>query len=131
MSEEHRPSKKTQLALAVAQGESVAEWARTNEVPRRTAFRWAKEVSVRTAVESFRRRSIDRAVGRMAGRANWAVKGITTLAAGAESESVRLRALRAMLSDMMAVAKFSGLEQRMTQIEVQLNERVGNAGRPG
>jgi hypothetical protein len=119
MSEEHRPSKKTQLALAVAQGESVAEWARTNEVPRRTAFRWAKEVSVRTAV------------GRMAGRANWAVKGITTLAAGAESESVRLRALRAMLSDMMAVAKFSGLEQRMTQIEVQLNERVGNAGRPG
>ncbi len=131
MSEEQRQNLKTQLALAVAAGTSVCAWARAHEVPMRTAYRWANEPKVRGAVETFRRRALDRAIGRMTGRATWAVNGIAKLADSADSESVRLSALRAMLSDMMAVSEFAGLEQRMAQIEEQLRERVGNAGRPG
>jgi hypothetical protein len=69
MSEEPRKSRngtKTQLALAVAQGVRIASWARTNGVPRRTAFGWAKEPDVREAVGAFRRRTVDQAFGRMA-----------------------------------------------------------------
>ncbi len=65
-----------------------------NDVPRRTAYRWAGEPAVRAAVESYRRRVIDRAVGRMASRATWAADMIAKLAKSAKSESVRLSALR-------------------------------------
>jgi hypothetical protein len=122
--------KKTQLALAIAQGVSVATWARGNEVPKRTAYRWASEPAVRATVESCRRRALDRAVGRMARRATWAVDQIVDLGANARSETVKLKALRAVMSDMMKVSEFSVLELRMTDIEEKLRGRIGNARRP-
>jgi hypothetical protein len=105
----------------------VAKWADDNKVPDRTAYRWAADPEVKAQIESIRRGALDEAVGRMAQRATWAVEKIVELGANANSESVRLSALRAVLSDMMAVSKFGGLEDRMTQIEEQLNARAGNA----
>ena len=80
MIEELPEGKKTQLAVAVAQGISVAAWARTNEVPRATAYRWASEPEVRRAVEACRRRIVDQAVGKMTKKSNWAVDRIVKLA---------------------------------------------------
>jgi hypothetical protein len=60
-----------------------------------------------------------------------AANGIVKLAEGAESESVQLRAWRAILADQMAVSKFSDLAYRMAEIEEQLNKRTGNAGQSG
>jgi hypothetical protein len=92
MSEEEIPlSQHDQLAMAIAQGKSIAGWARQNGVPRRTAQRWATEPDVRRQVEDWRRRVLDRALGYMAGRSMWAVRGITELGEKAESESVQLR----------------------------------------
>jgi hypothetical protein len=131
MPEEVPQQKKTRLALAIARGESVAAWARQNEVPRRTAFRWARDTKVRRAVEVWRRRALDRAIGRMASRAAKAADGIARLGEGAESESVQLRAWRAILADQMAVSKFSDLEYRMTEIEEQLHGGNGHADHAG
>jgi len=131
MTQELPPKKKTRLALAIAQGMSVTSWARTNEVPKRTAFRWASEPMVRAAVESCRRRAVDQAIGRLARRATWAADQIAKLGKNAVSESVRLAALRAILSDMMAVSEFSGIEERITQIEEQLSDGTGYTRRPG
>ena len=39
------------------------------------------------------------------------------LAEGAESESVKLRALRSIFSDVVAVSKFPDLKYRMAEIE--------------
>ena len=99
-------------------------------MPKRTAYRWAREPKVRAAVERSRRRAVDRAIGRMSHRVTWAAEGIAKLAESAASESVRLAANRAIFSDMMAVSEFADLEDRMTQIEGQLNERE-RAGRTG
>ena len=55
-----------------------------------------------------------------------AANGIVTLAKEAESESVQLRAWRAILADQMAVAKFSDLEYRMVEIEEELDKRKGH-----
>ncbi len=52
-------------------------------------------------------------------RATWATDQIAKLAEHAKSESVRLTALRSMLSDMMAVADFAGLEERIAKLEEQ------------
>jgi hypothetical protein len=131
MPEEVPQHKKTRLALAIARGESVAAWARQNEVPRRTAFRWARDPKVRLAVEAGRRRALDRAIGRMASLALKAADAIAQLGKGAESESVQLRAWRAILADQIAVSKFSNLEQRMVEIEEQLIARTGHTGHAG
>jgi hypothetical protein len=131
MPEERPRSRKTELALAIANGTSITVWARGNEVPKRTAYTWAREPKVRAAVESYRRRAVDRAIGRMARRVTWATDGIAKLAKGAGSESVKLTALRAILSDMMAVSQFAGLEQRITEIEEQLDEQTANTNGAG
>jgi hypothetical protein len=131
MEEELQQSKKSELALAIARGVSIAAWARKNEVSRRSAFYWAKEPKVREEVEEWRRNSLNRAIGRMAIRSTKAADGIATLAENAESESVRLRAWRAILADQMAVAKFSTLEYRLVVIEERAQARAGNVDHQG
>jgi hypothetical protein len=88
MTEQHRESPKTQMAVALVQGTSAAKWARTEEVPERTAYRWAAEPLIRSEIESSRRRAFDEAIGRLAKRASWAVDGIVELCGNAASESV-------------------------------------------
>ena len=129
MPEDLRKDQKVQIALAIAQGQSIAAWAQRNNVPRSSAFRWAKDPKVRRAVDAYRRRALDRAIGRMSSLALKAAEGISGLAKGAESESVQLRAWRAILADHMAVCKFSNLEARVVEIEEQFRER--DAGVPG
>ena len=93
MTGESANSQKMLLAAALAGGTSVAKWASSNEVPERTAYRWAAEPEVRSEIESIRRRALDEAIGRLAKRATWAVDGIVGLGENAASESVRLSAL--------------------------------------
>jgi hypothetical protein len=134
--EEIRKIQKAQLTVAIARGESIAVWARQHRVPRSSAFRWAKEPKVRSAVEACRRRAINRAIGRMTSLALKAANGIARLAKDAESESVQLRAWRAILADQIAVSKFSDLEYRMVEIEEKLRDRTAQTdhaayGAPG
>jgi hypothetical protein len=89
-------SKKDHLALAIAQGKSVRAWARQNEVPRNTAQRWASEPDVRRQVEDWHRRALDQALALMAAQSMRAAKAVTMLGEAAESESVQLRAWRAV-----------------------------------
>ena len=56
-------STKAQLAVALARGISPAQWARKNGVTKMTAYRWSKEPEVPKAVEEFRRRTLDLAIG--------------------------------------------------------------------
>lgn len=132
MSEAENPlSQRDQLALAVARGKSIARWARQHGVATRTAQRWAAEPDVRRLIEDSRRRILDRALGYMVGRSMWAARGITQLGEAAESESVQLRARRAILHDQIAVSKFSNFEHRMAELEEEVRVRNGNAAQPG
>ena len=119
MSKEERTSLQSELAAALAAGKSCAEWASAHGVSERTAQRWASDPEVRAEVETYRRGNLDQAVSRMSHRAVWATDQIAELAEKARSESVRLAALRSMLSDMMAVADFAGLEERIAKLEEQ------------
>jgi hypothetical protein len=125
MSDEPREHNKLQLAVALAQGSSISAWARANNVAKETARRWAREPEVRAEIDAFRRRAVDRAVGVFAKRAGWAANGICKLARAAESESVRLRAFRAVLDELMAVSKFSGLDERMAELEEYVRKQQG------
>ena len=123
-------SQKTKLAASIAKGVSVARWAKDNQVPVRTAYRWSVEPEVKARVETCRRRALDRAIGHMSHRVNWAAQGITNLAENAVSEPVKLAAFKTIISNMMAVSEFAELKDRMTELEELLNERE-RAGRTG
>ena len=127
MTKELRQEMKTQLALAIAQGRSVALWARDNQVPRSTAYRWASQPEVRATAESYRRRARDRALSRMVTQARRAYEQNVKLAEGAESESVKLRALRAILAGVIPAPKFSDLRRRMAAIKQELHEQTDDA----
>ncbi len=132
MTEEPSREKKAQLALAIARGASITAWARANQVPVPTASKWASEPQVRGSLESCRRRALDRAIGRMARRATWVAGQIAKLGRDAQSESVRLAALRAALSDMITVTRFAGLEVRVTELEEErFGARADNTWRTG
>jgi hypothetical protein len=117
MAEEHRKNTKAKLALALAHGVTAAKWARSNDVTKMTAYRWAKEPLVRKAVESYRRRLIDHAIGLMAKQSTPAANTIVRISKEAESDSVRLRAARAIFSDVMTVSKYAGWEVRLAELE--------------
>ena len=95
-------------------------------MPLRTAYRWSRDPQVRGEVQEWRRFVLNLTIGRLARLSLKATDGIAKLGAGAESESVQLRAWRAILADQMAVSKFSDLEYRMAEIEEQLSERTGH-----
>jgi hypothetical protein len=131
MPEDVRLDNKASLVQAIARGQSIDAWAKKNNVARSTAFRWASDPEVRREVEATRRRALGRAIGRLSSVALKAADGIITLAKEAESESVQLRAWRAVLADQMAVAKFSDLEYRMTEVEEQVRDRTGHTNHAG
>ena len=131
MQDEARKNLKSTLSQAIARGDSITAWAERNEVPLRTAFRWSRDPKVRRAVQGMRRHVFDRAIGRMSGLSIKAVNGVARLAKGAESESVQLRAWRAILADQMTATKFADLEERMAEIEEQIRERTGNTASKG
>jgi hypothetical protein len=128
MSEEQRRNRKAQLARAIAAGQSVAKWSQQNGVPKRTAYRWAKEAKVKAAVNSHRRRAIDRSLGRLADKLADAADSMIRLSEKAQSESVQLSAIKGMFDNVVAMAKFSALEERINELEGQFHARTGSAG---
>ena len=125
MPTENRKGTKAELEIALAQGVTASAWARANNVSRATASRWAKTPEVRYAVESIRRRLRDRAVGRLTGRASWALKGVMELANYADSENVRLKALHDIFESLMGAAENAELKDRLARLEEQFSELVG------
>ena len=112
---------KIELALALAQGVSVTAWARARSMPRSTVYRWASDPEVRSEIEAHRRQAVDRAIGVMANRYAWAANGIVNLAKTSGSDSVKLKAFRSVMTDMIAVSRFSGWDNRLADLE----EKVG------
>ena len=67
-------SQRAKLAIAIAQGASISTWAKVNNVPNRTAYRWASDPKVRAKVERSRRPAVDCAVGHLSKNAAIRVK---------------------------------------------------------
>ena len=130
MSDDVQKNKKNQLALALAQGDSASAWARANNVPPRTAQRWAKDPGVRRIIEKCRRRWIDQTVGRLTNKSTWAVDKMIGIAGDSQSHSVQLKACKSILSQMLNVSNASGLINRVTDLEGRFYEVDRETNRP-
>jgi hypothetical protein len=54
----------------------------------------------------------------------WASNAIAEIAEHAKSGSVRVAALRSILADMISASEFSGLEQRISEIEEHIHAQA-------
>jgi hypothetical protein len=127
MSDEESPlSKQDLIAIAIAKGTPVSQWARENQVALRTAYRWASEPDVRRQVEDWRRRALDKVLARLIRKSLPAVTRLSELSESASSESVQLTASRAILRDQIAIARHANLSHRVAQLEEQERARLGS-----
>ena len=117
MSLRNNHERKANLALALAAGKTVADWAKDNAIPDRTARTWSHSPEVRDQVEAIRRAVIDRTIGRLSDHATEAADQIARLAKDATSEAVRLQAARAVLAELMAVSNYATLDSRLAEVE--------------
>jgi hypothetical protein len=122
------PERKNDLTVAIAHGASLRKWAEANGVPKTTAYRWADEPEVQACANAIRRRALERGVGLLSRRVAWAARGIVKLAESADSEPVRLSALRAIYSEMIAASRFGALEHRMCELEERARDDARDAG---
>src|ERR1700758_5203036 len=105
------------LAQALAAGDSAAAWAEVNDVPRRTAYRWAAEAGVKVRVRGLRQGLVTDAVGRLAGAATAAGDTLRGLRAEGQPSTVRLGAARAILSALVEVQTHAELADRVAHLE--------------
>jgi hypothetical protein len=123
MSTEEPENKHESLAVAVAAGCSVAAWAKTNDVPRRTAYSWTEAPEFRARVSALRRQATDEAIGLLSAGARQAAMIMRLLLKDAESEAVKLSAARAILAELRATAEFHELSLRVTELEQQMAKK--------
>jgi hypothetical protein len=116
-----------QLAVAIASGSSVAAWCRKSGVPERTAYHWYADPEFQEKVAEHRNRIVDRAIGKLTAHVTKAVGQIAALAKGADSESVRLQASRAILAELISVSNWSDLDRRLKALEERNQEEVASA----
>lgn len=115
-------NRKADLAVVLASGGTVKEWAKAHGVPERTAHAWSQAPEVLEQVEAMRRQVVHQTVGQLCGQATAAVAEIARLMTEGNSESVRLQAARAVLADLMAVSSFAALNGRMAELERVVRE---------
>jgi hypothetical protein len=117
MSKRNNENPKANLALAMAAGTAVPDWARDNDVHRRTAYTWSKSPEVLDQVQLIRSQVLDRTAGRLSDNATAAADKIAQLAREAASESVQLQAARAVLAELLNVSDHLALERRLDALE--------------
>jgi hypothetical protein len=114
--------RKAQLALALAAGSTAIAWAKENDVPESTIYRWANSEEVEEEIDRIRKEIWEQAIGRLSQNVTAAAEQIAKLMREAVSESVRLSASRAVLTDLMAATDYAALERRLAKVERRLRD---------
>jgi hypothetical protein len=91
------------LALAVARGRSVAEWASESDVDLETAQQWSELPEFREQVDKYRLEHADRMVAKIGQRAERAIDRLVELSEINDKPSVSIRATEAILDQWIAL----------------------------
>ena len=117
---QHPPGLKSELALAVAAGKSITQWAHEKGIGVRTAHTWAHDPKFRAQVAELRADLLDRAIGVLAHRVAANAAEINRLASQAESEAVRLAAARAGIADLLGASRYVELRAEVEELKREL-----------
>jgi hypothetical protein len=120
------PDLRDQFAMAMAMGRSVSAWAKQHRVPRRTCHDWKETKEYKLRVQDIRRRAVDRAIGLLARDLTTASGTFARLVKDRKNGTVQLQAARAIFSTYLTTMKQFDMEERMTEIESDIEEHKAN-----
>lgn len=119
-------------ALSLSMGSRIAEAAGTAGVKPRTVKLWLADVpAFRKAIDSFRAEATQRALGIIADAAAAAALKIVSVMKNSQSERVQLKAAGMLLDKLLRMTELINHEQRLQDIEAQLDNKPRIAGRTG
>jgi hypothetical protein len=113
-------ARKSQLALWVAAGGKVADWCKANGVARTTGYKWYAQPGFREMVGEYRRRAVDRAIGKMAKGLGKAVAKIVELIEKGQTDVVKLAAAKALVDRLIDVQNHAELQADLRRLREQL-----------
>ena len=122
------------LALSVAGGGSVSTWCESYEVARGTAYHWYRDDAFQRLVAEFRRRAVDRAIGKMAKNLGKAVEKIVKLVEDGESQSIQLSAAKSLIDKLVHVQNHAEFKDELRRLDERLaaqeKRRAGGTRKP-
>jgi hypothetical protein len=131
MPKRKNPDRGELLALALAEGQSVAEWARANNVNVRAAYRLAARPAVRAKATELRARLIDTAIGHLArGARSCAIVLWGTAADPDQPIAVRVSAASRALSALVQLETHASVPAQFAELK-QMLEDVKTGKRKG
>lgn len=117
MNDDPNEQQKISLAQALSRGQAVASWAQRNESDVRLAREWCEAPEFIELVDSNRRDSVKRLVGKLQRAAERASKRMDELAQSDKSESVKLAAARALFATWLEVSEHFDFAEQVAQIK--------------
>lgn len=108
------------LALAVAEGRSIAEWCRETGTPERTAYTWSKLDDFTSMVAEIQAQTLATAVRKLAAGTTKAAEVLIKLMDSAD-EKIKLQAARAVLGDYSAFDTYIDVRARLEALEGRAN----------
>ncbi len=117
------------LALFIAAGGRVASWCESHEVARGTAYHWYRTDAFRQLVDEFRRRAVDRAIGKMAKNIGKAVEKIVKLVEDGESQAIQLSAAKSLIDKLVHVQNHAEMKDELRRLDDRLAAQEQRRGR--
>lgn len=111
------------LAFGLANGWSLRRSSKEAGLPQTTARRWASDPAFKRRVAVMRQEVVGAAVGRLAVVASAAVDTLEELLAAGVDPETRLRAAKAVLSELVALGEFADLSARVEALEAETSEK--------
>ena len=108
------------VLAALAAGATIEAAARAGAVAVRTVYRRMDDPVYRTEIARQRQAAIDQALGRLSSASSAAVDTLVELAAGAESETVRLKAADRAIAHVIALHDHVAVLDRLDELEETL-----------
>jgi hypothetical protein len=114
-----------QLALSVAAGEKIKSWCQKHKIARGTAYDWSKRDSFKRLVAEYRRRAVDRAIGKMARNLSKAVGMIVHLIEAGQTDNVKLSAAKTLIDRLLTVQSHAELKAELLRLDDRLAAQEG------
>jgi hypothetical protein len=122
-------SLKTQLALWVAAGGKVRVWCKKHNVARTTGYKWYATDEFRRMVDEYRRRAVDRAIGKMAVSLGKAVETMVELIERGQTDVVKLAAAKALVDRLIDVQNHAELKADLRHLDERLEAQEDGRAR--
>lgn len=108
------------MVVAVASGSTMTDWCKSTGTPYSTAAGWSQTAEFQAAVRAIQKERLDAYVGKLIDAAGELADSLLTLVRHADSQHVKLGAIRGAAEDLVKIASFAQLKGEMDQLRAEI-----------